>query len=178
MTNPHADALVTKIRSHDALVGIIGMGFVGLPLVFASVEKGYSVLGPDVGGEKITELGRRELLRSILEGAPGAVASSSLVGAGLAPALGEDQQGSWGARPARAFPPSAMGGERDGACEDAGDGAPAAQARECGAVSPCSARSARARLCVVPAVRRPGGAPCVSPPPWSPACSSESRGVD
>ena len=32
------DHLISRIRSHDALVGIIGMGYVGLPLALAFVE--------------------------------------------------------------------------------------------------------------------------------------------
>ena len=36
------EALLAKIRSHDALVGIIGLGYVGLPLALAFVEKGFT----------------------------------------------------------------------------------------------------------------------------------------
>ena len=55
-----ADQLLAKIRSHDALVGIIGLGYVGLPLALAFVEKGFRVLGFDVDPEKIAKLNRGE----------------------------------------------------------------------------------------------------------------------
>ena len=45
-----ATALLAKIKAHDALVGIIGMGYVGLPLALAFVEKGFPVLGFDGTG--------------------------------------------------------------------------------------------------------------------------------
>jgi UDP-N-acetyl-D-glucosamine dehydrogenase len=60
MTIPHADTLLAKIRNHDALIGIIGMGYVGLPLALAFVEKGFTVLGFDVDPEKVAKLGRGE----------------------------------------------------------------------------------------------------------------------
>jgi len=50
------DALITKIESHDAVVGIIGLGYVGLPLVLRFGEVGFHVLGFDVDPEKITQL--------------------------------------------------------------------------------------------------------------------------
>jgi UDP-N-acetyl-D-mannosaminuronate dehydrogenase len=38
MTTPHADPLLAKIKAHDALAGIIGMGYVGLPPVILSMS--------------------------------------------------------------------------------------------------------------------------------------------
>ncbi|HVN31943.1 MAG TPA: nucleotide sugar dehydrogenase [Thermoanaerobaculaceae bacterium] len=52
--------LLTKICSHDALVGIIGLGYVGLPLALAYVEKGFRVVGFDVDPEKVARLDRGE----------------------------------------------------------------------------------------------------------------------
>jgi UDP-N-acetyl-D-glucosamine dehydrogenase len=60
MTNPNADQLLAKIRSYDALVGIIGLGYVGLPLALAFVEKGFCVLGFEVDPEKVQKLNRGE----------------------------------------------------------------------------------------------------------------------
>ena len=50
------DALIAKIESHDAIVGVIGLGYVGLPLVLRFGEVGFPVLGFDVDPEKITQL--------------------------------------------------------------------------------------------------------------------------
>ena len=58
--NPIAAELLAKIKAHDALVGIIGMGYVGLPLALAFVEKGFPVLGFDVDPEKVAKLNRGE----------------------------------------------------------------------------------------------------------------------
>jgi UDP-N-acetyl-D-glucosamine dehydrogenase len=51
-----ADSLLDKITSQGALLGIIGLGYVGLPLALAFVEKGFRVLGFDVDPEKVTAL--------------------------------------------------------------------------------------------------------------------------
>jgi UDP-N-acetyl-D-glucosamine dehydrogenase len=51
-----ADNLLSKITSQGALVGIIGLGYVGLPLALAFIEKGYRVLGFDVDPAKVEAL--------------------------------------------------------------------------------------------------------------------------
>ncbi len=42
------DSLLSKIEARDAVVGIVGLGYVGLPLAMAFVEAGFEVLGFDV----------------------------------------------------------------------------------------------------------------------------------
>lgn len=46
-------ALLSKITSRQAVVGVMGLGYVGLPLVRAVLEAGFSVVGFDVDAEKI-----------------------------------------------------------------------------------------------------------------------------
>lgn len=48
--------LLRKIRSRQARVGIIGLGYVGLPLARAFSAKGFSVLGFDIDSTKVTRL--------------------------------------------------------------------------------------------------------------------------
>jgi len=48
--------LSEKIRDRVALVGVIGLGYVGLPLVRVFVEAGFRVLGFDTDDAKIDEL--------------------------------------------------------------------------------------------------------------------------
>jgi len=52
------EGFVQRIRSREALVGIIGMGYVGLPLALTFAERGFKVLGFDVDPEKVAAIGR------------------------------------------------------------------------------------------------------------------------
>jgi UDP-N-acetyl-D-glucosamine dehydrogenase len=47
-----------KIRNHEALVGVIGLGYVGLPLLDAYVRAGFSTVGFDVDLAKVEQLNR------------------------------------------------------------------------------------------------------------------------
>lgn len=55
-----ADALMKKIKEKKAIVGIIGLGYVGLPLVLRFCEEGFNVLGFDIDDEKVKRLSRGE----------------------------------------------------------------------------------------------------------------------
>src|SRR5256885_12098845 len=48
--------LASRIRDRAARVGIIGMGYVGLPLMLASVAKEFTVLGFDIDVKKVDGL--------------------------------------------------------------------------------------------------------------------------
>jgi UDP-N-acetyl-D-glucosamine dehydrogenase len=58
--NSTAKNLLSKIHNGDALVGIIGLGYVGLPLALAFTEKGFRVIGFDTDPVKIDKLERGE----------------------------------------------------------------------------------------------------------------------
>jgi UDP-N-acetyl-D-glucosamine dehydrogenase len=47
------DSLLQRITSRDAVVGVIGLGYVGLPLIDAFVSKGVRALGFDVDAAKV-----------------------------------------------------------------------------------------------------------------------------
>ncbi len=51
-----ASALVEKLRAKSALIGVIGLGYVGLPLSLAFAEAGAAVLGFDIDPEKARTL--------------------------------------------------------------------------------------------------------------------------
>ena len=53
-------SLLEKIQDKKALVGIIGLGYVGLPLVLRFTEVGFKVLGFDTDGSKVVRLNRGE----------------------------------------------------------------------------------------------------------------------
>src|SRR5215469_7590378 len=50
------DDLLRKIRSHEAIVGVIGLGYVGLPLVLRFGEERFNVIGFDVDPVKVSQL--------------------------------------------------------------------------------------------------------------------------
>ena len=55
-----SDALVRKIEGRDFTIGVIGLGYVGLPLIDAFVEAGFTCLGYDVDRRKIDALNARQ----------------------------------------------------------------------------------------------------------------------
>lgn len=59
MENEHPNSsgrLRARIEGHSALVGVVGMGYVGLPLGLTFAECGFPVLGFDVDGKKVSAL--------------------------------------------------------------------------------------------------------------------------
>src|SRR5881397_1472876 len=54
------DDLIGKIQAHKARVGIVGLGYVGLPLVLRFGEEGFPVLGFDVDPAKVRQLNAGE----------------------------------------------------------------------------------------------------------------------
>ncbi len=54
------EALLDKIRDHRAVVAVVGLGYVGLPLVVAFAEHGFPVIGIDVDVQKVDALNRGE----------------------------------------------------------------------------------------------------------------------
>src|SRR5687768_2021696 len=58
-TNPYR-ALAARIEAGTARVGIIGLGYVGLPLARAFADKGFPVLGFDIDPAKVAALQRGE----------------------------------------------------------------------------------------------------------------------
>ena len=50
--------LLAKIKAKQAVVGIIGLGYVGLPLVLRFGEVGFKVLGFDTDASKVERLNR------------------------------------------------------------------------------------------------------------------------
>jgi UDP-N-acetyl-D-glucosamine dehydrogenase len=70
-----AQALIRKFRSGKARVGVIGLGYVGLPLVDVFGHAGYSVTGIDVDARKVDSLNKG---KSYIEDIPSAHVASLL----------------------------------------------------------------------------------------------------
>src|SRR5437870_8124680 len=52
--------LVSKIRAHQARIGVVGLGYVGLPLVLRFGEEHFPILGFDVDPIKVRKLNAGE----------------------------------------------------------------------------------------------------------------------
>lgn len=52
--------LIEKLKSKKAVIGIVGLGYVGLPLTLRYCEVGYKVVGFDIDGSKVEALKRGE----------------------------------------------------------------------------------------------------------------------
>ena len=51
----HKNQLLSRIQSHDAVVAVVGLGYVGLPLAMEFAEAGFRVIGYDVS-ERVVAL--------------------------------------------------------------------------------------------------------------------------
>jgi len=56
----HLQQLTAKLRDRTAVVGIIGLGYVGLPLMLRYAACGFRVLGIDIDTAKVEKLNRSE----------------------------------------------------------------------------------------------------------------------
>jgi UDP-N-acetyl-D-glucosamine dehydrogenase len=54
------EQLIQKIKSRKAVIGIVGLGYVGLPLMLRFTEMGFAVLGFDIDKVKVAKLNRGE----------------------------------------------------------------------------------------------------------------------
>ena len=50
------EALEQKIRDKKAVVGVIGLGYVGLPLLNAFIKAGFTTMGFDIDQRKVDTL--------------------------------------------------------------------------------------------------------------------------
>jgi UDP-N-acetyl-D-glucosamine dehydrogenase len=65
----YLEQLTTKLRDRTAVIGIIGLGYVGLPLTLRYAEAGFRVLGIDIDGAKVERLNRGESYMRHIAGA-------------------------------------------------------------------------------------------------------------
>src|SRR5690625_5625556 len=50
--NTNANQLLEKIKTRNAVVGVVGLGYVGLPLAVEKAKAGYTVIGFDVQAKR------------------------------------------------------------------------------------------------------------------------------
>ncbi|HEY8609605.1 MAG TPA: nucleotide sugar dehydrogenase [Noviherbaspirillum sp.] len=56
----HLDQLLAKIENRTAVIGVVGLGYVGLPLMLRFSYAGFRVLGFDIDADKVAKLNRGE----------------------------------------------------------------------------------------------------------------------
>jgi UDP-N-acetyl-D-glucosamine dehydrogenase len=54
------DELIGSIQYRRACIGVVGLGYVGLPLAVAFAQAGFAVIGVDVDPQKVAAIGRAE----------------------------------------------------------------------------------------------------------------------
>ena len=72
--SPRVEALLANYRERKATLGVIGLGYVGLPLSLAAARAGFKVIGFDINPERVTRINNGEAV--IKHIAPEAIASS------------------------------------------------------------------------------------------------------
>jgi UDP-N-acetyl-D-glucosamine dehydrogenase len=70
--------LISRFESRSAVVGIVGLGYVGLPLSLRYAEAGFKVIGIDIDAAKVARLNQGQSY--IAHIAPGAVAGALAAG--------------------------------------------------------------------------------------------------
>lgn len=50
--------LLNKIKKHEAVIGVIGMGYVGLPLLLEFVTENFPTVGFDIDPQKVEALNK------------------------------------------------------------------------------------------------------------------------
>ena len=60
MTNANLEQFLSRVRDKSAVVGVVGLGYVGLPLALRFIEAGFRVIGFDVDKRKVEKLNAGE----------------------------------------------------------------------------------------------------------------------
>lgn len=67
MPSAHYEQTLTRLEDGTATIGIIGLGYVGLPLALAGVKAGYTVIGFDISQGRVDAINAGEQVISYLD---------------------------------------------------------------------------------------------------------------
>jgi UDP-N-acetyl-D-glucosamine dehydrogenase len=56
LAGPDVDAIVARFAERTATIGIVGLGYVGLPLILTAAERGFRTIGFDVDRAKVDQI--------------------------------------------------------------------------------------------------------------------------
>ena len=51
-------SVIKKIKDHSAIVGVVGLGYVGLPFAVEKGKVGFTVIGFDMNSEKVNQINK------------------------------------------------------------------------------------------------------------------------
>ncbi|WP_342362184.1 nucleotide sugar dehydrogenase [Terrarubrum flagellatum] len=66
---PDVAALKASFEQATATIGVIGLGYVGIPLALAAARRGFRVIGFDINAARVAELNRGESFMKHIDGA-------------------------------------------------------------------------------------------------------------
>ncbi|MEL6134079.1 MAG: nucleotide sugar dehydrogenase, partial [Bacteroidota bacterium] len=73
-------SLATKLTDKSAVIGVIGLGYVGMPIALEFAKKGFQVIGVDVSTQKVEALNRGEnFIEDLLDSEVEEVVSTGLL---------------------------------------------------------------------------------------------------
>lgn len=58
--------LMERLDQRQAIIGVVGLGYVGLPLCLAAIDAGYRVIGFDINAERVASINAAEQLISYI----------------------------------------------------------------------------------------------------------------
>lgn len=59
-TNSWAQAIISAVADRSLVVGIVGLGYVGIPLALSALASGFKVIGFDIDNHRVAQLNRGE----------------------------------------------------------------------------------------------------------------------
>ena len=58
----YKNSLISRLKSKKARIGVIGLGYVGLPLAILFAKRGFKIFGFDIDKHKINRIKNKKLI--------------------------------------------------------------------------------------------------------------------